>query len=355
MVASACASPPANPAGGALLAVDATTASVSTTSKAPIRYTVAFADHGVRMPQSVFIDDVDRVATDRCPAESGIGIGVAPVLNAVAPVHGGIDASGTLKIDLPGPVIARILITWMAPYMCSGAQQEAKGTSTFTFYPNGRIVRDDVATPSTTALGGPDCGCGGQSAYSFTSFWTFAAAQVVNPDGTALTSGPVTSCAVYSNHMIGVAWPNSSTHVHQTAATSSFVYDWETDAAPLRPMSRGVTSAIMLSEQTAAASCGDVLSDLDDVPLLVNGVTMATDTSGMYVDLAVHTSPVVLSVPGALPRGSAISLNVGDFASVTRSPAVDGDWYAIQNDGDQSIFWFRDGLAAGETITITPR
>lgn len=357
VAASACASPPANPIGGvALLDVDVTTGRVSTTSSAPLQFSVEMADHGVRMPQSIFIDGIDRVGTDTCPTESGIGISVFPAIVAVSPGRGGVDATGSLMVDLAGPVIARLAVAWTAPYTCSGAQQ-ANGTSTLTIFPNGRIVRYDVATPSTTTLvqDGGACGCSSQSTFSFESFWSFTATQVVNPDGTPWSTGSPTGCAVYSNHTIGVAWPDGSTHERQTATISSFVHDWAADAATLPPTQQQVTSAIILSEQSSAASCGDVLADLDDFPITIGGQMIVTDTSGIYDDQRTHTDPVEIAAPRAIPKGFAIALDVGDFASVTRSPAADGAWYGVQSDGTRSIFWFRDGLAVGETITIEPR
>jgi len=81
-----------------------------------------------------------------------------------------------------------------------------------------------------------------------------------------------------------------------------------------------------------------------------------TDNSGIYLDPATRTEPVTLSAQASLPRGFAISLDIGRYATIERSPApTDEAWFAIQPDGDRSILWFRDGLGAGETITITPR
>src|SRR5262249_2794699 len=148
---------------------------------APMSFAIELADHGVRMPQSLFIDSVDRLGTETCPVDSGVGIGVFPALDAVAPQRGGPDATGTIQVVWPGPVVGRVEVTWSTTYDCSGGSQQANGTSRFTIFPNGRVVRYDVATPSTTMLvqDGGSCGCGGQSNYGFSTFWAFAKGLLV--------------------------------------------------------------------------------------------------------------------------------------------------------------------------------
>jgi len=354
--AAGCASVPPSPEERTLLEVDSTTGRVSTTSDAPLQFTIQFADRGVRMPQSIVLDGVNRVAAGSCPTESGIGIGLFPAANASAPGLGGDSATSTLDVDWSGPTIARITVDWTLPYECVLTQQTAHGTSTFTIFPNGRIVRHDVATPSTTLLtnDGNPCGCGAQTNFFFTSYWSFSLAQAVMPDGSPMVDGALAGCAVYSNHTIGVAWPDGATRL-LTESYSAFVHDWATDSPTLPPTQRELTSAILLSNQTAAARCGDVVADLDDFPINVGGSQVVTDDSGVYVDTRTHRDPVTITAPRRLPRGFAVSLDVGDFAEVTRSPEKDDGWFATQTDNGRVVFWFRDGLGVGETITIDPR
>lgn len=347
---------PPGPQERPLLEVDSTTGRVSTTSDAPIQFTIQFADRGARMPQSIVLDGVNLVASGSCPTEAGIGIGLFPAANASAPALGGDDASGSLDVDWSGPTIARISVGWALPYECVTVQQQAHGTSTFTIFPNGRIVRHDVATPSTTMLtvDGNPCGCGAFTNFFFTSYWAFSPAQNVMPDGTPMVDGATSGCAVYSNHSIGVAWPDTDTRL-LTDGMAAFVHDWATDSPTLAPNQREVTSAILLSRETAAARCGDVVADLDDFPITVAGSQVITDDSGVYVDTRTHSDPVVITTPRRLPRGFAVSLDVGDFAEVTRSPEKDDGWFATQTDNGRVVFWFRDGLGVGETITIDPQ
>jgi hypothetical protein len=270
---------------------------------------------------------------------------------------GGDNASSTLTVDMAGPAVARVKIDWTVPFTCALAQQQAQGTSTFTIFPNGRIVRHDVATPTMNMLtvDTNPCGCSAESNFYFTSFWGLARAQNANPDGSPFTDGATAGCAVYSNHMIGLTWPDGHTRVITENGISAFIYEWVTDSMTLPPDERELTSAILLSEETAPAKCGDVLADLDDFPIMIAGSSVVTDDSGIYVDGRQHTGPVVISAQRRVPHGFAVALDVGGLAEISRSPAVDGDWYGIQADGDRTVFWFRDGLGVGETISIDPR
>jgi len=355
-VAAGCAAVPSSPADRQLLDVDSTTGRVSTTSEVPIQFTIQFADRGVRMPQSIVLDGVNRVASGSCPTEAGIGIGLFPAANASAPGLGGDEASSTLDVDWSGPTLARVTIDWTLPYTCVNAVQQAHGTSTFTIFPNGRIVRHDIATPSTTMLrvDGTPCGCGAETNFYFTSYWAFSSAQNVMPDGTPMVDGARAGCAVYPNHTIGLAWPDTDTRL-LTDGMSAFVHDWATDSPTLAPNQRELVSAIILSNETAPARCGLVVADLDDFPITIAGSQVITDESGIYVDNRTHNDPVTITAPRRLPRGFAVSLDVGDYAEVTRTPEKDDGWFATQTDNGHVVFWFRDGLGVGESITIDPR
>jgi hypothetical protein len=364
----ACAATP-DPLHGRdpLLTVDAAAGRVEALGRAPMKFVMQLgADDGIGMPTGLFIDGENRIGrTGGCPTESGVGIAVTPAFTAVATAFGGAAnlADEGLRVEWSGPVIAKLRVAWRGRYQCPGPQ-EAHGVSTFTIFPDGRIVRHDEATPSTSDLAGaPVCGCssGGATSFSFTSFWTFApGAQNVRRDGSPAAPGSnkPDGCVIYPGHMIGLAWspPSASaTRLETPGGTSAYVHDLAPLAAPtLSATPRQVSSALLLSRQTSPASCAEVLAALDGVPVLVGGMTMFPDLAGVYVDERRHAAPIEISAPRRVPP-FAISLEVGDFAAVARSSPPDGDWYYLQRDGQRTLFWFRDGLDAGESITIEPR
>jgi hypothetical protein len=358
VAAAGCANVPPDPRDLRLLDVDEATGRVSSNDRAPLLFNLQFASSGARMPQSLSINGVNRLAEGQCPNEGGIGIAVYPAAVAAAPMLGGDPtASSTLTFDMAGPAVARVKVEWTLPFECNLAQRQGKGTSTFTIFPNGRIVRHDVTTPTAVALSVDTnpCGCSAESNFYLTSYWAFTPAQNVNPDGSPFTDGGTAGCAVYGNHMIAVAWPDSHTRVITDNAVSAFTYEWVTDSMTLSPDERELVSAIQISKETAPAKCADALADLDDFPITVAGSSIVTDDSGIYIDNRHHTARVEISAPRRIPRGFAVALDVGGFGEITRSPPLDGDWYGAQHDNGRTVFWFRDGLDVGQTIAIEPR
>ena len=357
VAAAGCAKVPPDPRDARLLDVNEGSGLVSSTDRAPLNFSLQFAGSGARMPQSLSIEGTNRLAEGRCANQGGIGIAVYPAVLAAAPMLGGDTAASTLTFDMTGPAVARAKIDWTVPFECNLAQRQAKGTSTFTIFPNGRIVRHDVTTPTNVALSVDTnpCGCSSESNFYLTSYWAFMPAQNVNPDGSPFTEGMLSGCAVYGNHMIAVAWPDSHTRVITDNGVSEFTYEWVTDSMTLSPDQRELVSAIQLSKETAPARCADALADLDDFPITVGGSSIITDDSGIYIDNRPHTERVEISAPRRIPRGFAVALDVGGFGEITRNPPADGDWYGAQHDNGRTVFWFRDGLDVGQTIAIEPR
>ncbi|MEO7732757.1 MAG: hypothetical protein ABIY55_17435 [Kofleriaceae bacterium] len=350
---------PMPPQQAVLLNVNRETGETASTSDAPILYAVRFSDRGVRMPEAIIVEGEDVLQSGVCPYESGVGITVYPMFSA-SPGYVGTDPLNTLSVDWAGPVIARVTVGWSSKYTCNGAVQEASGTSTFTMFPNARIVRHDTAKPATSALviDGVQCGCLKDDNFNFSSFWAFQpTTQTVLRDGTAWTDGTsALGCAVYPHHTIGVGF-SDPTHARLFTGTgaAAFTYDWEHTATTLPRDERQTTTAILLSKETQVSRCGDVTAELLDPQITIGGVQIGTDDSGIYPGPARQTTPYQIRSPVPLPRGFAVSLDLGAVPVVESSSPVTGAWYAAQVEGDRVLLWFRDGLAVGETITIDPR
>lgn len=348
-----------------LLTVNRDTGEVASTTSAPVLYVVKFAARGVRMPEAIIVAGADALrGNDRCGLESGVGVNLYPAFTASAPTLGGSDQvrpTDGLAVDWAGPVIARVVVTWSSLYTCNGGEQLASGASTFTLFPNGRIVRHDRATPSTTALtlDGGRCGCNTDDNFNFSSFWSFQpAAQNVLPDGTAWRDGTSAfGCAVYSDHTIGVGFSDPGhARLFTDGGSSAFDYDWVRQATTLDPSERTTTTAILLSNENQASRCGEVTADLVDPPITIGSTAgIGTDDNGIYPGPARQTARYQISSPARLPRGFTVSLDLGAIPVVERSPPATGDWYAAQAQDDRILLWFRDGLEVGQAITIDPR
>jgi hypothetical protein len=354
---TACAPLPGPPVPDPLLVVDRSTGHVATTPEAPMPFVIDFARDGVRMPQSLQIGGIERLGMGNCPHESGIGIGIYPAANAVAPSFGGAIGSSTLEVRREGPVVAEVRVGWTAQYSCPGTQQ-ASGTTTFAIFPNGRIVRHDVAKPSNATLTDQvTCGCGMAGQFYFTTFWTFAAGSQrdVKVDGTPYADGEPKGCVMYPNHSIGVSWGADTTRLTTEGGLSAYVFDWVNSAPTMPPDEKFTTSAIMLSAQTEPAKCSDVVAALADPGLFAGSAAIDSDDLGVHVVPGHQEAPVVIKPRGERLPSFALAIDVGDFAELSRTPELDGDWYFFQPDGDRTLFWFPNGLGLGESITIDPR
>jgi hypothetical protein len=222
-------------------------------------------------------------------------------------------------------------------------------------------VRHDAARPSTTTLtiDGNPCGCNTDDKFNFSSFWSFQpAAQTVVPGGAAWSDATsALGCAVYADHTIGVGFSElSHTRLSPVAEISAFVYDWAHDATTLDPSERQTTSAILLSKETQASRCGEVTADLADPPITIgNTAGILSDANGVYPGPARQATSYTISSPVRIPAGFAVSLDLGAVPVITRTPAMEGDWYAAQAQDGRILVWFRDELAAGDTISIVPQ
>src|SRR5439155_820438 len=117
-----------------------------------------------------------------CPNESLVGIAIYPAGNASAdPQDQPFGRGGDIQVEAEGPFVAKVLVTFELQFTCFTDMQVMTGSSGFTLFPSGRIVRHDFdITPGQTTY--PDrlgtCGCstftaGEHPSYFFTSYWAF--------------------------------------------------------------------------------------------------------------------------------------------------------------------------------------
>jgi hypothetical protein len=328
-----------------------------------------FATDGLHLPDHLTLADGELLAPPTGCADPGnAGLLIAPALRIAAGAPPATWTSGA-QIFLAGPAVAQVEVAWSVGYACDGAQT-ATGRTTFTAYPDGRVVRHDHDVRAvTTAVAAPSatCGCGGSGGFTIASYLAVAraafdhlvedGADVALPRG----DGPrrMTTCLEAAGQRLAVAWPAGGA-VRGDDRVVALVETLAT--GPLAPAARldATTSfALDLGHQ----SCPDLIARLAPTPTLVVDRDPTTahpiGPDGYVVVVAKQPGPVVLSSPTGLPPGFAVSIGfdrpAGDLA-ITRSPAVAGLSFFWQYDGltDHYLAWFRDGLAPGETITIIP-
>lgn len=279
--------------------------------------------------------------------------------------------------------MAKIRVEYELDYNCPN-QEWMTGTTEFTIFASGRIVREDIAVkPSTNALGlVGQCGCQDETnvlnyrPLAFSSFWAFHPTEATQVDerGTAIEIGASAAasiykaCTMYRQHAIGVAWAEPAvqgatrTAFHsQAAASHSLHFPTENAGQMLLASPQSITSAIQISSVAPAqhSDCAAILGRLADVPLTIGSERFDySDHDGIYRDPASHSGAFdIVAHEVAVPSGFAISVDLGgaNHAVITRHGEAEPAAVVQRETGTRFIIAFQDGLAPGERLTIEPR
>lgn len=325
-------------------------------------FELTFPGDGVKLPDHLYnAAGVDLLGRDPgCAAPSLIGITVAPAIT----VDGGATATASdLQLVDAGPAIVKAHVTYASSYSCPDATA-LSGSADFTIFPSGRIVREDLAVQATArSLSlSASCGCAtSQADFSFATFWAFAGAGAsqVSTDGSAVVAGATQACTMYSDRGIAVSFAGGSgtSAVFQLGATSAHILDWVDQATSLSTQARSMTSAINLG--AAGESCARIMEPLYDSPIDIGGTAYgATDHDGIYRDTVVRTGPFAIKTSATIAPGWAVSVDLGgaEHATIGRTPDLGTTVAVSQRElGTRYLVFFPDGLAAGETIMVTPQ
>lgn len=328
-------------------------------------FSFIFSATGAKLPIQLTANEKDYLGTSTaCAADSGVGFTVAPALT----VAGGSPAStSTLTVIDPGPGVVKVRVAFNSAYSCPSATA-ISGTSDFTIFPSGRIVREDSVSPTTQALTpSATCGCAAaQQNFAFSSAWTFdgIGATQVQEDNSPVAPDVFLACTMYgtTHPGLGVAFANiagSHTRFH-TGATATHAIDFDADATSLATDTKVMTSAVQIG--AAMETCQQLLVPLVDVPLQIGAQTYPyTDHDGVYRDVngGARTAAFdIVATTRPVPSGFAVSVDLGgaDHATIVKTPDSGVAVGVPQHEADTHyLIFFPDGLAVGETITITPQ
>jgi hypothetical protein len=327
-------------------------------------FSFVFSATGAKLPIQLTANGEDYLGTSSaCATDSGVGFTLAPAIT----VAGGSPAStSTLTVVDPGPGVVKVRVAFDTAYSCPVATT-ISGTSDFTIFPSGRIVREDSVTPTTQELTpSATCGCAtAQQNFTFSSAWTFdgAGATQVQEDNSPVAADVFLACTMYGTTHPGLAvsFANiSGAHPRfHTGATATHAVDFDADATSLATDTKPMTSAIQIG--AAMETCHQLLVPLIDVPLQIGAETYPyTDHDGVYRDIngGAHTEAFdIVATTKPVPPGFAVSVDLGgaDHATISRSPDLGVAVGVPQHEADTHyLIFFPDGLAVGETIRVTP-
>lgn len=343
----------------------------------------------------LIVSGQDLVATpEGCAYEDQIGVAAFPVYTIGGQSVTAGNVTHAFDVLDVGAAYTRIQTHWTVPIDpdCGASQTSGSGNTTWAFYPDGKIVRNDTITPTvnSTITPGPSCNCSGAigaGSFIVTSYATFEASRLaaVTRTGEAeATSVPPTSGGVggacargTSGGKVAVYWdrldnndptPPPTRIRHETNPGNSheivaFVYDMVSQADNAMSMSPGVSYGIrthMLvhsGTQPCTALLGEVESFAAIQPLMVTPAGGAAQpvsysANGFFDDLTAYSGPI--TIRGAAPEGFAIHLRFPGFTAIaTDRMASRVVWQRDEGDGTFTLF-FLDGLGPQTAITVTP-
>jgi len=335
-------------------------------------FVMKFSPTGVRLPSSLVHGDTEVFAASTCPNPSRVGVSIEPFETAVGgrlPV--GFDSTRNFtEVKLRGPAVAQIAVTYDVPYSCAGPQS-LRGTSTFTMFPSGRIVRNDVVQASTGAMIDDAIMCtatcdGSQRDATLDVFWAFAGGgdlyEVTAGGDVSIPKGNTATvqfaCAQYPTHTVAVDW-STATPAWRTVDTGSIVFAYD-----LFVSSPAVDQALQVASSTVLVAPGaETCTDMEPKTKLLDRLVLhdgtahelVLDGTGIYTGTGAYDGRFEIRPPAGMEvrDGFAVQLDLGtsDHLSVARRTGGEVK-YAVQPAGAQTIIWIEDGIPDGDAIII---
>jgi hypothetical protein len=314
----------------------------------------------LRLPTSLVVNGEDVLKPREACRESLIGVQLYPAA-ATAVGDAAIGMTTAFDVDLHGSAVFRMTSSYSVPYSCTqSGMQMLTGSTTYTFFPSGRVIRRDhdlVAT--TTPL--PDStrctsACSPGDPFHFTSFWAFRTAEVVDAKGASGTVLNAPACVIANGATIAIKYSGTSTQagnfnegtiVSQDLAPSTQA--WPGDLAPLQ-----AESQILIQPGTDPLGCKAVLDGLSDPPLEINGESIAADQGIYMATQKAYTGVTTIRASAGQPFGFALMIDLGgaDHARVTFDGNV-SDYYSVQVEGKYAVFYFPT-MSTTDVLTIEP-
>jgi len=331
-----------------------------------------FAPNNVRLPISLSYEGVELLQSSGSECEQLAGVAIDPMETAVGDrmATNGTLAS-TLTATLTGPAITQVVVTYELPYDCEG-QQTLKGTSTFTMFPSGRIVRHDaMIEPATSGIAMSSiCAvrCGKAGPATLESFWGFASSgERVEVDGngndfTITNQSEVRStsesCVQFPKTHVATRWEDLDGETSADAGVIKSTHSFFVDQEVFAPATYSITSVTYPAEPGLTCSMLLQKARTPVLEVLENDQVFAMDAdpvTHIFSDHRPHHSgQFTLHSDVPVAGDFAVALDLGDPSHVL----VDGtDNYTLQlppKKGDPILIWFDGPVGAPITIEATP-
>ncbi|MBV8760654.1 MAG: hypothetical protein JO257_25400 [Deltaproteobacteria bacterium] len=340
-------------------------------------YVLRFPGSSFHYPDQLRIGTADVLGTSSaCNEESLIGEDAYPMKRFSSDSTAtGETASAT--IILPGPTVAKVAVNWSLPLMSPCASSGmVSGHSTFTLFPDGRLVRyDELTTPALASQTNCDCDSAAQL-FLLTAYITFEpnititkqTGETIFPSTGEGMAMPQLVCVSDNGWRIAIVEQLVGRARNATGGGIALTTDLDnTGAMSLSAGTRGGITAYKIGTDTCVNLLAPIAQYMNATgPQLhvhsANGFddTIGTERDGMYGGDNGTGNGLPTGGPGTLtlttadtiPPGWALWVSGLTLGQPSATPARTGNWFAIQNVAGDAIIWFRDGLAAGQTITV---
>ncbi|HEX3476958.1 MAG TPA: hypothetical protein VHT91_18165 [Kofleriaceae bacterium] len=368
---------------------------------------------GFHLPDQLKLRGVDVLghATSPCWAESGTGFAVTPMPRVSGdPLDGGVMAvDSEIHATMTGPVVVQIALSWSTRWSfaststCStNAAHKAHGSSTFTVFPDGHIVRHDVLTednPDMEQIMTDHCTCAAMpsapDAFILSSYWAFDRQQLPTQVGLG-DSGPNSPdplmlgtdynvSAPYSticldgpgdSFQVASAWvvPPRAGHGPGTNAAAIGLgavvsHDVQKLSTPMLDFPWDAHGALFFDRSNCTAVLKRTLDYTAPQPLMISTASGTITSLPSQLDGIYGGDPGAGGNAGIDVSSGTTTLSGGPSAafvvwlrfpgSVTVPTAIRAGapigWYVPQQINDREwLIWVQDGLQPGETITVRP-
>jgi len=385
-LAAGCLSiPPYQPKNGVTRSEDATGTRVTGPG-----FALHFAGgDGFHFPDALTIDGHDVMGHESSPAcfgQDGTGVLIYPTPR-ISPTGTAPAVRNQLTAVLTGPAVVKMQLDWTTQLACSRGRAPG-GTSTFTVFPDGRILRnetfDDPKPDDNVTANGCACNDSGKNqGFTVSSYWTFARAafqdQFYYTDQLTLplpaaTDSDVTNfdpvCLDGGDYQIASTWitglPGDTTAIRGGIAVFGHLMVKEIGASRLDiPWT---TSSTLTIDHDGCQTAFRRANRYAHPPMLkVNGQdTAAASRDGIYGGdadgsglhgITLATDHVELTADKAVPTGFAVALRFPRSITTVRATlaGATGEWYVPQRVTSTTwIVWFPAPLEPGQTIAIEP-
>lgn len=350
-------------------------------------FALRFADgDGFHFPDALMIDGVDVMGHDPVQGcyredETGLLIAPAPRISAHGPAE---PVKSGLTPVLHGPAVVQVKVDWTTKLTCDNIHNPG-GTSTFTVFLDGRIVRHDtIDDPDKSMLSPVSCACepppsDPERLFNISTYWTLARAGLSDlhlpdeapqplPDpASGGFSNKLVSCVNGGGYQVAFAWSDvRDTSIRTTDALISFGRTVAVGATDLVGFSTKESSAIFIEHGSCATALARADEHTDPSSLTINKVsTKPAARDGIYggdggvVEPGIELEEDRAELSGLVPDSFAVWLRFSRSVDAVRATLEGGDakgeWYLPQRVDDRSwILWFREPLLIDQKITIEP-